>query len=80
MKCCIEFEGIFQSLAHDLNVEIPDAMALHLDECHHCRKRFDEGRVELYPDVFESLTPRGRERMLNVIHCAGVNGRRGEVV
>jgi hypothetical protein len=77
MKNCTEFEGIFQSLSDDANAEIPDTMALHLDECHLCRRRFDEGKVELYPEVFESLSSRRRERMLNAIRCAGAKRRRG---
>ena len=80
MTRCIEFESIFRLLPSDPQLEIPDAMALHLDVCPNCRERFDEGKVELDPNAFESLTSSAQERVLNILRRARMGKGRDAVV
>ncbi len=67
MNDCRDYPETLQRLSHDPETPISDELALHLDDCIHCRRLFDASRVPLDPDSFEVLPPASRKKILQAL-------------
>lgn len=76
MNDCRRYQDTLQRLAHDPEISIPDELALHLDDCAHCRRLFDASRIPLDPASFEVLPPASRKRILRALAAARAPRRR----
>lgn len=76
MNECHHYQETLQRLPDHPETPIPDELALHLDVCSHCRRRFDTSRVPLVSDRFEILPPASRKRILQALAEARSPSRR----
>lgn len=73
---CHSYQETLRRLPDEPETPISDQLALHLDECTHCRRLFDTARVPLVPASFENLSTDSRKRILQVLAEARSPSRR----
>lgn len=56
--------------------DLPDEVALHLDRCMECRRRFDAGRLEIDEESFERLGEADRREIVDALAQARSSARR----
>ena len=67
MNDCRHYEETLERLAHDPEIPLLDELALHLDDCVHCRKLFDASGVPLDSESFEELPQAARKKVLQAL-------------
>lgn len=77
MNDCHRYQDTLRRLASDPEISLPDNLALHLDDCVHCRRLFDASRIPLDPASFEVLSPAARKRILQALAAVRSPSRRG---
>lgn len=77
MNDCHLYQDTFRLLRTDPEISIPDDLALHLDDCGHCRRLFDASRIPLDPASFEVLPPASRKRILQALATVRSPSHRG---
>ena len=63
-RACEEVRVTIRAAAEGVVVPISDEVALHLDECSHCRHLFDLGKIDLPKEGFEVLDEAARRKMI----------------
>ncbi len=78
---CDAFRETIRALADGTELVVSDEMASHLDDCSHCRRLFDLGKVDLAKDSFEVLSDDARRRLVESLSSARLSrpARRGWV-
>lgn len=69
---CERYRATIRTLAAGVEDPMSDALALHLDECSHCRHLFDLGKIEVPKDNFEVLDEAARRRVVVALGSARV--------
>ena len=67
---CRKFEPTLRRISEYADESVPDDLALHLDACSACRDLFDRTKIPMSREDFETLSARGRVRLLRAMGAA----------